>query len=104
MFYRKGNDKGGALIEPAVCGNGTVVLFYDLFYDGEADARALVGSTAVQALKDAEDPVTVSIIEADAVVFDGDLYTRPCTRQLLMLRYGHAAYFYNGRYIFIAKL
>ena len=72
LMNGQADEEGGALAGFAFGGDGAAVAVGDAAADGQADAGAFVFGAAMEALEHGEDFVGVFLVEANAVVLDGE--------------------------------
>ena len=69
--------KSGAFTGHADSSDTTLMIFYDPFTHGEADAGTAVLIIAMKTLEDAEDLVRIFLVETDSVIADPDMKVLP---------------------------
>ena len=72
LLQRQHDPKCGALVFIAVSSYQAVVLFHDLFGNGQSNARAIIFFPGMQALENGEDLFRVLVIEPDTVIAKDD--------------------------------
>src|SRR3990170_8934367 len=103
MFDVKLDDKYAPLPRIALSDDASAVPLDNFTADRQAYSCSLVLAPSMQALKDAEDPIRILLIETNAVVFHGNLIETIVLGIISIVMDEFAGDFYNWRFPFFAE-